>query len=272
MTDYVGMLEDDLPLLGVSPWNIIIAIVVAIVGYIIIEFALKMMKQSMVQAKLRPILVDFTSRILRLLLLVFLVGTVLGIVGLSIGPALISFSVVGGFVLGFALADTLSNVASGFMIAITKPFKKDEYVSIGGNEGKVQSVGISLTELNSPDNKRIIIPNKQVWGGAIINYTRNPIRRVDIIVGVSYHADLNKVIRTTMDLLTSDSRILSDPAPMVAVKEMADSSVNLVVRPWVNTPDYWNVYWDMQKGIKEAYDAVGIEIPFPQMDVHLQKE
>ena len=272
MTDIEYILGKDIPVIGTTPANIIVAIMVAIVGYFIIEFALKMMKQSMVQAKLRPILIDFTARILRLLLLVFLLGTVLGIVGLNIGPALISFSVVGGFVLGFALADTLSNVASGFMIAITKPFKKDEYVSIGGNEGKVQSVGISLTELNSPDNKRIIIPNKQVWGGAIINYTRNLIRRVDIIVGVSYHSDLNKVIKTTMEILTKDSRILSDPAPMVAVKEMADSSVNLVVRPWVNTADYWNVYWDLQKGIKEAYDAAGIEIPFPQMDVHLQKE
>lgn len=272
MTDIEYILGKDIPVIGTTPANIIVAIVVAIVGYFVIEFALNMMKQSMVQAKLRPILIDFTARILRLLLLVFLLGTVLGIVGLNIGPALISFSVVGGFVLGFALADTLSNVASGFMIAITKPFKKDEYVSIGGNEGKVQSVGISLTELNSPDNKRIIIPNKQVWGGAIINYTRNLIRRVDIIVGVSYHSDLNKVIKTTMEILTKDSRILSDPAPMVAVKEMADSSVNLVVRPWVNTADYWNVYWDLQKGIKEAYDAAGIEIPFPQMDVHLQKE
>jgi small conductance mechanosensitive channel len=272
MTDFVEVLEDDLPLIGVSPFNIIMAIIVAIVGYIIIGLVVEHLRKFVIKANLGEILAEFVSRIVRILLMVFLIGTVLGIVGLSIGPALISFSVVLGFVLGFAMGDTLSNIAAGFMMAITKPFKKGDYVKISGEEGVIKAVGISMLELDTVDNKRVIVPNKLAWGSNIINFTKNPTRRVDMIVGVSYAADLNKVIEVIMKVIKADDRILTDPEPFVAVKEMADSSVNLVVRPWTATADYWPVYFGFQKTIKEALDKAGIEIPFPQMDVHLQKE
>lgn len=273
MSDIIDMLEDELPLVGVSPWNVIMAVLVAVIGYAIIHsLVMPLLKKTMVKAKFGDILTDFVGQIIRILLLVFLVGTVLAILGLSIGPALISFSVVLGFVLGFAMGDTLSNIAAGFMLAITKPFKKGDYVNISGEEGVIQMVGISTTELDTPDNKHIVIPNKLAWGSNIINFTANPTRRVDMVVGVSYGSDLNKVIKVLMKVIKADGNILEDPAPFVAVKEMGDSSVDLVVRPWTKTENYWTVFFSCQKAIKEAFDSEGIEIPFPQMDVHLQKE
>lgn len=272
MTDYVEMLEDNLPLIGTSPFQIITAIVILFVGLFVIRLVVKWLKRFMIEGNLGEILAEFVSRLVRILLLVFLIGTVLGIIGVSIGPALISFSVVLGFVLGFAMGDTLANIAAGFMIAITKPFKKGDYVEVNGEEGVLQSVGISMLEMNTVDNKRVIIPNKLVWGSNIINYTKNPIRRVDMEVGVSYGADLNKTIDVISRVIKSDSNILSDPEVQIEVKEMADSSVNFVVRPWCRTEHYWDVFFHFQKACKEALDEAGIEIPFPQMDVHLAKE
>jgi small conductance mechanosensitive channel len=155
------------------------------------------------------------------------------------------------------------------MVAITKPFKAGDFVTVSGESGVIKSVGISVTELDTPDNKRIIIPNKIVYGSNIINFTRNPIRRVDMTTGVGYEDDLDKVLKATMAVITSHPKVLKDPAPQVAVTEMADSSVNFVVRPWCKTEDYWDVFFDLQKAIKQAYDREGISIPFPQRDLHV---
>lgn len=264
-------LEEPLPLIGISLWNILLAIMVLIIGIILVRIACGVLKKWMLKAKMGEILAEFSSRIVRLILYVFVVGTSLAFLGIEIGAALVSVSVVLGFVLGFALGDTLSNIASGFMVAITKPFKTGDYVDVNGESGTIKNVGISVTELDTVDNKHVIIPNKSVWGSNIVNYTKNPIRRVDMEMGVGYNDDLDKVIKTTMELLHNDNRILSDPAPQVAVKEFADSAVILVIRPWVKTPDYWGFYFDFQKVLKEAYDKEGINIPYPQMDVHLDK-
>jgi len=262
-------LEDPIPLLGVSLWNIILFIIVLIVGIIVVKVATNAIKKWMFKAKMAEILAEFTTRILRMIMYIFVIGVALAFLGIEIGTALVSVSVVLGFVLGFALGDTLSNIASGFMVAITKPFKAGDFVTVNGETGIIKNVGISLTEIDTVDNKRIIIPNKLVWGGNITNFTRHPTRRVDIEMGVSYNDDLDHVIKTTMDLLKSDNRVLSNPEPQVAVKEMADSAVILVIRPWVKTEDYWNFFFDFQKALKQKYDKEGISIPFPQRDVHL---
>jgi small-conductance mechanosensitive channel len=271
MTDYVEMLEDNLPLIGTSPFKIITAIIILFVGLIVIRLVVKWLKKFMIKGDFGEILAEFLSRLVRIMLLVFLIGTVLGVIGLSIGPALISFSVVLGFVLGFAMGDTLANIAAGFMIAITKPFKKGDYVKVNGEEGVLQSVGISMLEMNTVDNKRVIIPNKLVWGSNIVNYTRNPIRRVDMEVGVAYDADLNQTLDVIHSVIKADSKILDDPGVQIEVKEMADSAVVFVVRPWCRTEHYWDVFFAFQKACKEALDQAGIGIPFPQMDVHLDK-
>ncbi len=176
-----------------------------------------------------------------------------------------------GFVLGFALGDTLSNIAAGVMIAVTKPFRSGHFVNVNGEDGIIKTVGISVTELDTPDNKHIIIPNKSVWGNNIINYTHNPVRRIDIETGVGYDDDLDLAIKTSLKVLRSHPKVLDDPAPQTFIKSMDDSSVALTVRPWVNTDDYWPVFFDLQKALKEAYDDAGLNIPYPQMDVHLDK-
>ena len=264
-------LEAPLPLIGVSLWNIILAILALVIGIIVVKIVANVLKKWMLRSNLGEILAEFATRIIRIILYVFVVGTALAFLGIQIGAALVSVSVVLGFVLGFALGDTLSNIASGFMISITKPFKTGDYVNVSGEGGTIKNVGISVTELDTPDNKHIIIPNKSVWGGNIINFTKNPIRRVDMEMGVGYDDDLDVVIKTTMDLIKADDRVLSDPGPQVAVKEFADSAVILVIRPWVKTADYWGFYFDFQKAMKKAYDNAGINIPYPQMDVHLDK-
>jgi small-conductance mechanosensitive channel len=256
---------------GISLLNLIMFLVVLIIGIIVVRIAVSLLKKWMLKAKLSEILSEFATRVIRLILYVFVIGTALGFLGIEIGAAFVSISVVLGFVLGFALGDTLSNIASGFMIAITKPFKKGDYVTANGESGSVENVGISITELRTIDNKLIIIPNKSVWGSNITNFTKYDTRRVDMKMGVSYSEDLDKVIKSTLDVLKADRRVLTGPTPQVAVSEFADSSVNLVIRPWVKTSDYWNFFFDFQKAIKEKYDKEGISIPFPQMDVHLDK-
>jgi len=265
-------LEEKLPLIDISIWNIIMFLVVLIIGVFIVKIAARILKKWMLKAKVNQILSEFTTRIIRLILYVFVIGIALAFLGVEAGAALISVSVVLGFVLGFALGDTLSNIAAGFMIAITKPFKKGDFVTANGESGTITNVGISLTEIDTPDNKRIIVPNKLVWGGNVTNFTKHPTRRVDLKIGVGYNDDLDKVIKTTMGLIKKEKRVLSDPEPQVAVSEMADSSVNLVIRPWVKTEDYWGFFFDFQKALKQEYDKVGINIPFPQTDVHLFRE
>ena len=267
-------IEEPLPLLGVSIWNIIVAIVVLIVGVIIAKLAGRMVKKSMLKAKTGDILAEFMARMVRIIILIFVVFTALGSLGLGEHMAVVmgSLAVVIGFVLGFAMSDTLGNIAAGFMLAITKPFKTGDFVTAAGETGVIKSVGISVTELDTPDNKHIIIPNKVVFGSNIINFTRNPIRRVDMEVGVGYKDDLNKVIKVTMDILKAHPKVLSDPAMQVAVSQHGDSAVVLVVRPWAKTGDYWDVFFDLKKAIKEAYDREGISIPYPQMEVHMPQK
>jgi len=264
-------LEDEL-IFGVSLINIISFLVVLIVGIIVVKIAVIILKKWMIKAKLSEILAEFSTRVIRLILYVFVIGTALAFLGVEIGAALVSVSVVLGFVLGFALGDTLSNIAAGFMVAVTKPFKKGDYVTVNGESGSIENVGISITELKTIDNKLIIVPNKSVWGSNIVNFTKFSKRRVDMTMGVGYDDNLDKVIKSTLEVLKDDKRVLSDPDPQVAVSEFGDSSVNLVIRPWVKTSDYWDFFFDFQKAIKEKYDKEGINIPYPQTDVHLIKE
>jgi small conductance mechanosensitive channel len=256
---------------GLSLLNIIMFLGVLIIGFIVVKIASSLLKKWMIRSKISEILADFTTRVIRLILYVFVIGTALAFLGVEIGAALVSVSVVLGFVLGFALGDTLSNIAAGFMIAITKPFKKGDYVTANGESGSVENVGISITELKTPDNKLVIIPNKSVWGSNITNFTKFDTRRVDMTMGVGYSDNLDKVIKATQEVLKADKRVMRKPAPQVAVSEFGDSSVNLVIRPWVKTTDYWDFFFDFKKAIKEKYDKEKINIPFPQMDVHLDK-
>lgn len=269
MQSIVDLLSTKIPVVGITIGNVITALIVIIVGYFVTIIVSKYVRKVMIKAKLAEILAEFTYRIVKVILLIFVFSIAIGFLGVDVGAALVSISVVFGLVFGLAFQDTLGNLTAGFMIAITKPFKKGDYVDIAGLSGSITSVGISITTLLTVDNKRVIVPNSKVWGAPIINYTALKTRRLDMSVGISYSDDINKAITIAMNLLKNHKDVLKDPAPMVAVDELADSSVNLIIRPWVKTEDYWTTKWELTQKIKESFDKEGISIPFPQTDVHL---
>jgi small conductance mechanosensitive channel len=177
-----------------------------------------------------------------------------------------------GLAVGLALQGSLSNFASGVLLILFKPFQAGNFIKAGGEMGTVVEVGILTTELKTPDNIKIILPNSQIMGGSITNFSAHSTRRVDMTVGVSYTDDLNKAKSIIEGLIEADERILTEPAPTVAVANLGDSSVDFVVRPWVNAADFWAVKFDFTKAVKEKFDAEGISIPFPQRDIHLFQE
>jgi small conductance mechanosensitive channel len=203
--------------------------------------------------------------------IVFSVGLmiVLSALGVDITPL---FALIGGgsFVAAFALQDTLGNLASGLMIMIYRPFDEGDYVDVGGVAGTVKTVSIVATTVTTPDNQVIVIPNKNVWGNIITNVTASDTRRVDLVFGISYDDSIPDAIRVLEETVAAHPLVLHDPEPTIRVNELADSSVNLICRPWVQTSDYWSVYWDLMHRVKERFDDVGISIPYPQQDVHVK--
>ena len=269
LEEILDVLEEKIPFTQISYINVLSMIVVLVVGYFITIFISKYVKKSMIRAKMSEILAEFARRIVKILLLIFVLAFAIGFLGIDAFAGILSLSVVSGFILGFALQDTLSNLAAGFMLAITKPFKKGDFVEIAGDSGSIENVGISITTMKTIDNKKIIIPNSKVYGNPMINYTALNTRMIDMKVGISYGDDMGKAISVAMDVLKQNQKVLKDPTPNVAVANLGDSSVDILVRPWVNTSDYWAVKWDLTKKIKEAFDKNKISIPFPQRDVHL---
>ena len=173
---------------------------------------------------------------------------------------------------GLALQGSLSNFASGFLMIIFRPFKVGDFIEAAGTKGTVHEIQIFNTIINTPDNVRAIIPNAKITDENIFNYTVNGKRRVDLVIGISYEDNLKTAKKIIENVLASDERVLKDPSSTVAVSELADSSVNFVVRPWVKAADYWDIYFDMTANIKLALDENGISIPFPQRDVHIKNE
>ena len=217
-----------------------------------------------------------TSRLLKEFLiitiqrLVIAVGVLIGLAALevNIGPLL---AVIGaaGFVIAFALQNSLGNFASGILILVFKPFDVGDVVEVSGVLGKVQSMNLLSVLIHTPDNKSVIVPNNQIWGDAITNVTGTRTRRVDLVFGIAYDDDIEQAQRVLEQVVSEHERILKDPEPVIRLHELADSSVNFVCRPWVKTEDYWDVYWDLTRSVKERFDKEGISIPFPQRDVHL---
>ncbi|NNJ75339.1 MAG: mechanosensitive ion channel family protein [Anderseniella sp.] len=195
---------------------------------------------------------------------------VLTVMGFNISPLI---AVVGGasFIMAFALQDTLGNLAAGLMIMINRPFDEGDYVDIAGTSGTVKSMSIVATKVTTPDNQVIVIPNNKVWGNIITNVTTSPTRRIDLVFGIGYGDSIPRAHAALTEVVKAHPLVLGEPEPVVRVHELADSSVNFVVRPWVNTKDYWSVYWDLTQTVKERFDEDGISIPFPQRDIHLHQ-
>ncbi|MFC3024947.1 small-conductance mechanosensitive channel MscS [Vibrio zhugei] len=247
--------------------NIIWAILILFVGNIAVRLVANSVGKLMKKRRMDKAVIDFVHAIVRYLLFILVLIAALGKLGVQTASVV---AVIGaaGLAVALALQGSLSNFAAGVLIVAFRPFKSGDYVEVGGIAGSVSSIQIFQTILNSPDNKMIVVPNSSIIGGPITNYSRHKIRRIDLMIGVSYNADLRQTRKVLKDLLESDDRVLKDPAVTVEVHTLADSSVNFVVRPWVKTEEYWPVYWDMMLRIKETLDENGIEIPFPQMDVH----
>lgn len=223
------------------------------------------------RGKVDPMLVPFVSGMVYVGLVVLVAVAAVS----TLGVATTSFIAVlgaAGLAIALAFQDTFSNFAAGVMLLTFRPFAVGDFVEVGGQSGTVKGVGIFSSVLATPDNVEVRIPNSQIFGQTIRNFSANPTRRVDLVVGVGYDDDLGVAVRTCMDVICADPRVLQDPAPVVAVHELGDSSVNLVVRPWVNTPDYWSARWDLTRALKENLESAGCSLPFPQRDVHLFQE
>jgi len=270
--DIEMFVNQKIPFTDVTIGSILLAVAVIIVGYFVAILISKYVQKIMLKARMAKLLAEFTSKVVRLFIIIFVIALGISFLGVDVGSAVLGFSVVSGFILGFAFQETLGNLAAGFMIAITKPFRVGDYVDIAGKAGTIKGVGASITELTTVDNKKIIIPNSKIWGEPIINYTALDKRMIDMRVGISYKDNMDKAIKITMDVLKKNKNVLDDPAPTVAIAELGDSSVNLLIRPWVDTSNYWKTKWELTQQIKEAFDKNGVTIPFPQRDVHLSKE
>lgn len=250
--------------------NIGAAILTLIIGLYVARLIAAGFSKMMGKRDLDPTIVDFTSNMIRYVIVAFVVIAALGRIGVQT-TSFIALLGAAGLAVGLALQGSLSNFASGVLIIILRPFKAGEYIEAAGAAGSVDSVQIFATTLTTPDNKIVVIPNSAILGGNIVNYSRMPTRRIDLVIGVSYAADLAKTKAVLENVVKANSSVLAAPEPQVAVAELGDSCVNFVVRPWVNGDDYWSVRFALMEAIKNGLDEAGIEIPFPQMDIHLDK-
>jgi len=248
----------------------VIAIVIFIVGRIVAGMLAKGLRRLMQAQEVDKILETFVSNLAYWTVMIFVIIAAINQIGVQT-TSLIAVMGAAGLAVGLALQGSLSNFAAGVLIVMFRPYRVGDFVEAAGISGVVEQVQILTTILKTGDNKRIIVPNSQIMGSIITNYSANDMRRIDMVVGVSYSDDLDKVRANIQELVAADERILKDPAPVVAVSELADSSVNFVVRPWVATADYWAVLWDLTEQIKKRFDREGISIPFPQQDVHIYK-
>ncbi len=250
--------------------NVAIAIVIFYVGKLAVGLLVRGMRKVMQRQEVDKTLETFVSNLVRMVLMVVVIIAAIGQVGIQTTSFIAIFGAA-GLAVGLALQGSLSNFASGVLIVMFRPYKVGDFVEAAGIAGVVEQVQILTTVLRTGDNKQIIVPNGQIMDSIITNYSAKDTRRVDMVVGVSYDDDLDKVRATIDELIAADERILSDPAPTVAVSELADSSVNFVVRPWVKSADSWGVMFDLTEAIKKRFDKEGISFPFPQQDVHLYK-
>jgi small conductance mechanosensitive channel len=244
------------------------ALAIFIVGRIVIRFVVRALRKALHASEVDETLETFVCNVVRIVLLVVVILAAVAQLGVET-TSLIAIFGAAGLAVGLALQGSLSNFAAGVLIVLFRPYRIGDFIEAAGISGTVELVQILTTSLKTPDNKKIIVPNSQIMDSVITNFSANATRRVDLKIGVSYGDDLDKVKKALQDLVAADQRVLAEPPCTIAVAELADSSVNFVVRPWVNTDDYWVVMWDLTEAIKKRFDHDGISIPFPQRDVHI---
>jgi small conductance mechanosensitive channel len=248
--------------------RIVGAIATIIIGIWIAKLLAKSLGKVLIKRNVDETLTKFLISLVKIGLIAFVLISAASQIGIETASFV---AVIGaaGLAIGFALQGSLSNLAAGVMLIIFKPIKVGDFIEGGGGTGSVESVGIFVTTLLTPDNKVIYIPNSTLTGGNITNYSAKDTRRVDMVFGIGYSDDIDKAKNVIKSILESDQRILKEPAPQIVLSELGDSSVNFNVRPWVNKADYWGVYFDITEKIKKKFDEEKISIPFPQRDVHV---
>ena len=254
----------------VIPWAIKIGVALAIfiIGRWIAKWITSMVRRVMTRANMDEMLVRFLGNIVYTVLLLAVVMAALDHLGIQTTSLLAVFGAA-GLAIGLALKDSLGNFSSGVMLILFRPFKVGDFIEAGGTSGVVEEVRMFATMFRTGDNREVIVPNSQIYGGTIINYSARDTRRIDMVFGIGYDDDMAKAKQIIEDIMKQDERILADPAPAIALGELGDNSVNFNVRPWVNSGDYWPVRADMLEKVKLAFDANGISIPYPQRDVHI---
>ena len=255
-------------LLTVFGLKIIAAIVIFIVGRWVAKFFRNLTRKLMIKGDVDVTLVSFAGNLIYVALLAFVIIAALGQLGIQT-TSFIAILGAAGLAVGLALQGSLANFAAGVLMVIFRPFQVGDFIEGAGVAGTVEEIQIFTTQLKTPDNKTIIIPNAKMTEGNITNYSNKGTRRVDLIFGIGYGDDIDKARNLIQDELSREKRILPEPAPQIVVTELAESSVNVAVRPWVNAGDYWNVYFDLTENVKKRFDAEGITIPFPQRDIHV---
>ena len=255
----------------VITWGLRIGLALAIfwVGRFFVHWIVRLTERSMRVNHLDELIVRFTANILNWTLLFIVIIAALSQLGVDT-TALIALLGAAGLAIGLALQDSMKNFASGVLLIIFRPFSIGHFIEAAGTSGSVESITLFTSTLRTPDNCSVIVPNGEIYGNAITNYSALPTRRVDMVFGISYGDDLRKAKALLHQIIAEEPRILATPAPLIAVSELTDSSVNFAVRPWVQTADYWDVFFNITEKVKLAFDDNGISFPYPQMEVHLQ--
>ena len=256
----------------IVPWAIKIILVLAVVyfGRIVVRWFCKLLERQMKNQGLDELLSRLAGNTAYVVLMLVIILAALDQLGIDTTSALAMFGAA-GLAIGLAVKDSLSNFASGVMIVVFQPFKLGDYIEAANTAGTVREVGMFSTTLVTPDNKRVVVPNRLVYNDTIVNYSAEATRRIDMVFGIGYDDDIEQARSIIESILAEDDRILKDPATVVAVNELADSSVNFVVRPWVKSEDYWGVRFALMEQIKAAFDREGVSIPYPQQDVHMHQ-
>jgi small conductance mechanosensitive channel len=254
----------------ISTWGLKLlgALVVFIIGRIACGWIRRAVKRALAASKVEETLTVFIGNLTYYAALTLVIIFMLSIVGIETASLAVVLGAA-GLAIGLALQGTLANFAAGAMLILFRPIKLGDWVEVAGVSGTVVEIGVFRTSLNSADNVRIIVPNSNVFGQVIKNYNTNDTRRIDLVMGVGYDDDIGRAIEAMSGVIRGDERVLADPEPVIAVSELGDSSVNLVVRPWCRREDYWALRWDLTRAMKEQLEAAGCSIPFPQRDVHL---
>jgi len=251
--------------------KIVAALATLIIGLYVVSIIKSVVVAMMDRAKVDPSLRTFLSSMVAVMLKILVYITALSVLGVEM-TSFVAILGAAGLAVGLALSGTLQNFAGGVMILLFKPYKVGDVIEAQGYVGGVKEIQIFTTILTTPDNKTVLIPNGPLATGSLINYSTQPTRRVDWVFGISYGDDLDKAFAVLKGLIAADDKILKDPEPFMALHALADSSVNIVVRVWVNSPDYWAVFFNMNEQVYKTFAKAGLSIPFPQMDVHLQKD